>query len=274
MNYEEKISDEIDLMDYLKVILKRKRVILGFCFGLAVLVGILSYLMPKVYKIDTLLEVGRVGGEPLEAPWQVVEKIDNDVYGIQIREKIKISEEEYPKIKTENPKDTNLVLVEIESSDPQKSKNILKELNELILKEHQAEIEIKKELLEKDIERLKSKTASLEEEKKNLEAKVEALEKVLLYQQTPGSQFALFDTKEKLEKKKQEIEDLYFQINSLERFLEDIQPTKIAKIPTISEKPVKPRPLLNIVIAGVLGSFIGTLWVFLREWWEKNKARI
>jgi len=125
------------------------------------------------------------------------------------------------------------------------------------------------------------------------------LEKVLIYEQTPGTQFALFDAKEKLADKKQEIEDLFLQINSLRNnkeslkininsyesdiasldseinslraSLKDIQPTKIVKRPTVSETPVSPKKKLNIVIAGMLGLFIGVFWAFGKEWWEQNK---
>jgi len=278
--------DEIDLMDYVKVILKRKWLILVIFFGAAIAAGVFSFLMPKVYKIDTALEIGQVAGVPIEDPGQVVEKIKGDVYGIFVREKLGIPEEKYPKIKTENPKDTRLISLAIESAEPQQAKNILEEINNLILAEQQEKIKVKKGLLEnnievakKDIERIKAKIGFLEEERKNLEAKIEALQKILPYQQDPGTQFALFDTKEKLEQKKQEIENRYLEINSLENQInslqgqiEDIRPTQVIKSPTVSASPIKPRPLLNIVIAAVLGLFIGVFLAFFQEWWGKSKV--
>jgi len=264
--------EEIDVTNYIKVIRKRKRLILGLFLVVVIAAGVYSFSAPKVYKIETTLEVGKIGGQIIEEPGQIVEKIKNDVYGISVREKLKTTASEYPEIKVENPEDTGLVIIEIKSSQPELAKNILEEINSLILEEHQEKIENKKELIEKDIERLKTKTNSLEEEKKNLEAKVEALEQTLLYYQTPGSQFALFDTKEKLENKKQEIEDLYLRINSSQRSLEDIRFTGVVKNPTISESPVAPNPLLNIVIASALGIFIGVFLAFGKEWWEKSKV--
>ena len=223
--------EEIDLMDYVKVILKRKWLILAVFFGAAIVAGVFSFLMPKVYKIDTSLEVGQIAGEAVEVPGQVVEKIKSDVYGIFVREKLQIPEEKYPKIKIENPKDTNLITLVIESAKPPESKNILEAINNLIIAEHQEKIKTKKELIgqdikttedkiklvesdiektknkiepiNEDIKRIENKIANAEEEKTNLEAKVDALQKVLPYQQDPGTQFALFDTKEKLANKKQ-----------------------------------------------------------------------
>jgi len=332
MNQEEKISteyEEIDLMDYVKVLLKRKWLILAVFLGAAIVAGIFSFILPKVYKIDTSLEVGQVAGGVVENPGQVVEKIKGDVYGIFVREKLGIPEEKYPKIKVENPKGTNLITLVIESAKPPESKNILEEMNNLILEEHQEKIKVKKELIEKDIKttedkiklvesdiektknkiqpinedikRIENKIANAEEEKENLEAKVDALQKILPYQQDPGTQFALFDTKEKLANKKQEIENLYLtinslrkskedlmiqinslkenienlnaQINALKASLDDIKPTKIVKSPTVSGSPIKPRIKLNIVIAAVLGLFVGVFLAFFQEWWEKSKLQ-
>lgn len=345
-------------MDYVKVILKRKRLILVMFLGAAIAAAVLSFITPKVYKITTSLEVGQAAGEAVEASSQLVEKIKSDVYGIFIREKLGISEEKYPKIKTENPKDTRLISLTIESTETQQAKNILEGINNLILGEHQEKIKIKKELIEQDIKttegkiklvesdtekvvnkikitesdiektknkfspinedikRIENKIVNGGEEKKNLEAKVDALQKVLVYEQTPGDQFALFDTKEKLANKKQEIEDLYSrinslkieienlnltinslrrgkedldiqinslnggianlnsQINTLEASLSDIKPTDIIKAPAVSENPIKPRPVLNIVIAGILGILAGIFCAFGKEWWENNKLKV
>jgi|GEM_PF-569718 len=331
---EEKIqatgSDEIDLMDYLKVMIKRKQLIVVVFLVMIITAGAFSFLMPKVYKIDTVLEVGGIDGGSIEDPVQIVGKIQGDTYGIPVREKLGISEGEYPKIKTENPKDTNLVAIEVKSSKPQLAKTILEEINNLILERHQERVRAKKELIEhniktteakihlvesdiektrnkiqpieSDIKRLENKINYTEEEKKNLEAKVEALEKVLVYEQTPGTQFALFDAKEKFAGKKQEIENLFLSINSLKKGREDlniqinalegeieslkaqinsfitsldgVKITKIVKKSTISEKPISPRPVLNIAIAGILGIFLGIFLAFGKEWWEKNKLKI
>lgn len=338
MNQEEKYqfeSEEIDLINYVRGIAKRKWVILGIIVVAVIAAGVFNWFLPKIYKIDTVLQIGVAGPaaantteQLIESPNQLIEKINSDVYGNAIRKKMGISQETYLKIKTGNPRETNLVTMEIESDESQNAKNILEEINNLILKEHQEIIsqkiilinqDIKSAeeqilLIESDIEktqnkikptdddikRIENKIEAAKEEKQNLEAKIDALEKVLVYQQDPGTQFALFDTKEKLANKKQEIEDLYLVINSLRRSKEDlevqinslkasienlnaqinslraslgdIKPTQVVKSPTVSEKPISPRPLLNIVIAAVLGLFAGIFLAFCQEWWNRSKS--
>ncbi|MFH1657154.1 MAG: hypothetical protein ABH919_01690 [bacterium] len=321
-NYE-----EVNLADYVKIIFKKKRLIAAIFFIFVVPTAIVSFWLPKVYKIDTSLETGIVNGVAIEDAKQVVEKIKGDAYGILTRKELEISEEDYPEIKINNPEGTNLIILKIESDEIQRAKDVLSKIGELILEEHQKVVLSKKEsiekdivslknqivLVEKDIENTKNKNQPLNEdikrienkisysneEKVNLEAKIDALQKVLVYEQTPGTQFALFDAKEKLAVKKQEIENLYLQINSLERAKEDLNVavnssrkniedlnteinslvdssndlifTSVIKDPVISERPVSPRPLLNVAIAAVLGLFTGMFFAFIKEWWAKNK---
>ena len=233
--------DEIDLMDYIKVLIKRKWLILVIFFVAAIAAGIFSFLMPKVYRIDTSLEIGKIADGKIENPSQVIEKIKGDVYGILTREKLGISEEKYPKIKVENPKDTGLIKMEIESANPELAKNILTEINELILKEHQEQFDKKK--------------AKIEESIKEIQAELSLVEKQKIYAD-------------------ESIAQLQITLSNLKSEMSAAEPTKILKNPTISAEPIKPRPLLNIVIAAVLGLFVGVFWAFFQEWWQKSKPNL
>jgi uncharacterized protein involved in exopolysaccharide biosynthesis len=256
--------------------LKRRRLILGVFLGTVAVTVVLSLLMPKIYKVDTSLEVGaRGGGKDLELivtedPLQLAAKINNDAFGAQVRETLGIEGGDFPEVKAENPTDTKLIELEVESADPQQAKGILEEINKLILADHQERTKVRKELLEEDIERSRTKIKSLENEKKNIGAKVRTLQQTPASQQSPGSQFALFDAKENLETKKQEIEDLYLRIINFQQAVEDVQPTKVVKSPFVSTEAVRPKPLLNGVIAAVLGLFLGTLLAFAKEWWKAS----
>lgn len=224
-NGYQKEYEEIDLINYLKVILKRKWLILTVFLVVVIGIGIVSFLTPKVYKIDTSLEIGTIGGQPLEHPLQVAEKINSDVYGRVVG------------IKATNPPYTNLVNIETTSKEPQKIKEILGEIERSILTEHNNKIDYQKSLLEKEIEKLQEKMNFL------------------------------------ISQNQKETVFLQLEIKNLQWQKETIQPTKIIKEPTVSEKPVRPKTFLNIVIAAVLGIFIGVVSAFFKEWWDKNKAR-
>ena len=50
---EDIMSDEINLLDYLVVLLKRKRLIMGITFGAAIITAIISLIMPPIYRAET-----------------------------------------------------------------------------------------------------------------------------------------------------------------------------------------------------------------------------
>ena len=235
--------DEIDLMDYIKVILKRKKMIFGITILAVVAAAGFSYYMPKVYEISTSLEVGIMekqgedSFELIEEPSQIVAKIESDAYGVLVREQLQISEQDYPKMKTENPKNTNLVVMKIESNEPKLAKTILEEIDNLILKEHQEKSDKKKSEIEENI--------------KEIQAELNLLETKKYYSEG--------------------IAELQIKLVNLKNQTNTIQITKVVKKPIIPEQPVKPRPLLNIVIAAVLGLFVGTFLAFFKEMWEKEK---
>lgn len=302
--------EEVNLADYLGVIFRRKWTVIIFCLIAVIAASVFSFLSPKIYRTESFLEIGmtqKEGAEPkglalVEEAGQLKEKIKEDIYTILIKEKLGIPDREFPQIKATNPSGTNIMHFSIESSDREKPKVILSELNSLILKNHQETIRPQKEFLEQqivlfndkikngqqNIERVRAKISALEGEKKNLEAKVLALEKVVPYEQDPGTQFALFDTKEKLEKKKQEIEDRYLEINALEdninsfqsqinflnAQLQNIRESHVIIEPFVSDGSIRPNIRLNIALALAIGFLAGTFFAFFKDWWTKNKNRI
>ena len=50
---EDIMSDEINLVDYLVVLLKRKRLIIGITLGAAIITAIISLIMPPIYRAET-----------------------------------------------------------------------------------------------------------------------------------------------------------------------------------------------------------------------------
>jgi len=291
---------EIDLVDYVKVIIRRKKLITAIFLVAIVAAGVISLILPKIYETNSLILVGGIesDGRPIEDMSQIRAKVDNDIYGVDVRKKLGISENMYPQVMAGNPKDTNLLDITIRSSDREQAKNIIEEINIMIVNEHREKINVGKELIENkiiadenkikstdsDIERINNKIKFIEEEKDNLELKVSALQKTLIYRQDPGTQFALFNTKEDLSAKKQQVEDLYreitnlssqkeninSEINSFRASMDNLKFTRVVKEPTASDKITSPRPVLNVGIAAVLGLFIGVFVAFGKEWWEKN----
>jgi len=265
MNQEEQNqieADRIDVIDYIKIISKRRWLILGFLLVFLIITGILTFLLPTEYKAETLIEIGGAGNELWESPTQIVEKINSGVYG------------DYLGIKAENPKNTNLVKIEITSKDKEDATKALENISESILRSHESRKAFIKAAGKRDVESLQAKLDALEEKKKDLGVQLDILEKIPPYQQTITIQLALFDIRDRVETKEGQIESLYLKIGSIQKSTEDIFSTKVIKEPTISIRPIITRILFNMVVAGILGLFFGIFFAFGKEWWNKNRLRL
>ena len=54
------MTDEIDLRALLKLIVKRKKIIIGGTLVCVILAGAVSYIIPRAYQSSLILEVGRI----------------------------------------------------------------------------------------------------------------------------------------------------------------------------------------------------------------------
>ncbi|MFA5083889.1 MAG: Wzz/FepE/Etk N-terminal domain-containing protein [Candidatus Paceibacterota bacterium] len=244
-------KEEVDLRDYVKFLFSRKRLVLGIFLAAITAAVIYNFLSPKIYELSVWLELGKVKDESLvmliETPSQVAKKINSGIY------------EEFPyNAVVFNPSLTDLIQIKIESANVEQAKIDLKRISEFVLADHNSKIGAKKDALENEIKRLEENIDLLKEEDNNLELRIK----------TTVSEFDLFYLKDRLLELKSDIQNSYTKINQLKISLSDIQETKIVKPIDVSENPVEPKSLLNIILAGLVGLFIGAFSVFCRKWWK------
>ena len=134
---------EINLADYVKVIFKRKWLITAIIALALIASFVYTITSPKIYKIDSALELGSID----ESPTQLIEKINNQVFN----GKYKIG------VRAENPKNTNLINLISQSSDYKNAQLALQEIANAILLEHQEKLELEKNLIKSDISKLENK---------------------------------------------------------------------------------------------------------------------
>ncbi|MGB4253519.1 MAG: Wzz/FepE/Etk N-terminal domain-containing protein [Minisyncoccales bacterium] len=230
-------DDEINLIDYIKVVIKRKWLILGITLTAVLIAGIASMVSPKNYEVSTTLQIGNTT-DILESTAQVAEKIKSNAYKNLLEEKLNI--ENLPEIKTETPQNTNFVSIIIETDNPEQAKQILDEINSLILLEHQ-------EIFNKRESQIKENIKEIQDELTLLETKKEYSEGIA---------------------------ELRIKLSDLKSALNVFQPTKVIKAPIVPKNPSGSNLILNIVIAIVLGLFIGVLVAFIKEWWENAKKEL
>ena len=224
MNQED---NEINLIDYIRVIIKRKNLILAFFLTGLIITGVLTFLLPETYNVVTYLEIGSYSNESgeqvlIKHPETIIGKINDGFY------------ENSPELKAWA--EGSLIRIERISKNQEEAKKTLENINNLVLKEHNQIIEIKKENFEKSLKELQEKIKILTN--RNKETAV-----------------------------------LEVKVFNVQRQINTLQPTEIIKKPTIvSEK--KPNLPFNLIGGGLLGIFLGLFFAFGKEWCKENKKRL
>lgn len=196
-------TEEIDLIDYIDVLWRWKKLIIIGTLSCMLIAGVASFQLSRVYLLRTIIEIGTIekyNGKPvlIEDPLSLVAKINGGAYDEKIRQELNIKETNYPKIEVKNPKDTALIEINIKSTKRDRDQKILEIMDDLILKEHSDLIQIEKYNLSNKIKEIENKATLVNQEKEGLKNQLQ-LNKI---------------NKEQIKK---QIEDIASKISELER---------------------------------------------------------
>jgi hypothetical protein len=137
------MENEINLIDYIKIILKRKNLILGLILLFAILGGVLVFFSPRVYKTTTVFFIGRnAASQLIEEPPLLVGEINSGIYGV------------YPGVEAVSLDGISLVEIQIESKNPGADRAALGKINSSIIEKHNNQLNSEKAEVEKYIEKL------------------------------------------------------------------------------------------------------------------------
>ena len=169
-------ENETELMDYLKVIWKRKWFIVIPTFFCIVVALVISLLLPPKWEVDALIQPSKFLKQTKKGKFkdvllidfkQIAGQIDGGFYNNLIASELNMDIRKLPKFKTENLKDTNLVRVSIREKDVEKAKLFLNSL----LKHLKEELDEKAKI---ELQGIKTKLNSDKKENSRIEQEIKA----------------------------------------------------------------------------------------------------
>lgn len=297
MQQVERIEDEIDLLDVLRVLWKRKILILSLTIIVPLVAGLVTLMLPDVYEVTAIIEPGQdAAGKPVVLPEAIKENIQGGAYDQYLMEHFKLSADDMPEWRVRIPKKTSLVRIALESDRPQQAVQILNELLRSVtesiekrLAEEKRKIEneirlarIKHDSLQKSAELLRKQLAETAAKIRDLEAArrramaanpSNAMSVLLYSNEIQNQQIYLNNLQLRLENTEKDVKSSLVEIDNARLKLEKVRGTNVNKYPNVPEKPVKPKRLLIVVLALVLGGFAGVVVAFLAESLEKARGR-
>jgi capsular polysaccharide biosynthesis protein len=280
-------EEEIDLREYINVLLKRKGIII-FIFLIAVITAALVsyFVLSPVYQSSVIFSIALMDNRPTTT---ITAQIENNVPIIRIDEALEIinsnfildevakrtslnipSDQLRAQIKVENVKDTNFIRIIVEADSPEKAKILAESVVKVFIEKNQSKYTEKIILIEKRLKVLEQEIAEFEG---NIQ-EIEIMKKKVSTSEELSETERYFQTSILLNSSFSErnlYNDLIYQINTLQQRLNNFEDFKIINYAQLPASPTKPNIKLNILIAGVLGLFVAVFVAFFLEFWQKGK---
>ncbi len=271
-------EDEIDLRDLLLVLWRYRKVIIGIFLVAVVAAAALSFMLPPVYQVKTVISLGSMSGgtgQPISviSPAEAVEMLESgDLFreavagvGLDMSDPVVSSCEDG--LKVEPVKDTNLVQITLETRDPAKGQEILDELIKIFAGEVGEGFNEQRKLVEGELERVQADLADVE---KNIESTKDALNALADSAGELSTELQRAGLLDALSRSQDLREKLLDKKLSLEQSLSSYRGIEVIEKPGVPTAPVRPRKMLNVAVAGVLGLMVGVFAVFALEYFRKN----
>ena len=265
-------EDEIDLREYINIIIKRKKLILNVFFIAVVITAIVSLLMPRIYEITTTVQLGSVGeflikneeAKAIMLNQNLLLSIINDL-------NLKITVENLQKdIKISDISGTNLLKIKITYPGIGTALKI----NEAIVNPLIAQGQ---NLYQERVAIIKGRLKELQGAIKNAEEDITRTQNMIIG--IPSSKdisqaelsLRMIILQNTLPKYENNLTDLRNQRNDLQILLSNSKDFKVFDAPIKPKNPVGPKKKQNVIIAGIFSLMFGVFLAFFLEFWQKSK---
>lgn len=277
-------EDQIELIDYLRVVWKRRKLIfLGTALSILIAGGITLFMPPR-YEATAQIRIGRVWDKDIENPYLASELIMSDSFLTKVIQKLSLNITPY-KMKDKKIIEVRLleggtvvgqklpvlVSVQTHSHDPQEAVDLGRAVGEFVIEEHRGrfqerlkEYQSYEKDLEREVTRIEGQLNDLEVfiKKQSLNPTVSAPSVILLQAQLEQKSAQLLNFKK-------ELKDARIN-NSSSMVTEE---TKLIAPPVLPKEPVNLRIKLTMAVVGAVSLLATLILSFFLEYLEQVRIR-
>jgi len=276
-------EEEIDLREYINVLLKRKGIIVLIFLIAVITAAIVSYfVLTPIYQSSVSFQVNiELIKQSYYYPASATSPYISDILILLTSDSIlkeaaertslsydftKVKE----KVEATNIKDTNIITLTVEDKNPKLAQDLANFIVGVFISKNQSTYDDKRKIAEED---LKIYEEQLDEVEKNI---IEIEKTRVKIAQSKGISDAEkhFQTSlllNSLVTERNNHNFLISKISSIKFDLMNYQGYRVIDRALEATSPIRPRKSLNILIAGVLGLFVGIFAAFFLEFWQKGK---
>jgi capsular polysaccharide biosynthesis protein len=267
-------ENEIDLRDYINVVIKRKILILSIFLIAVVTAAIVSLLMPKVYEITSTVQLGNVNGL-LISKEEAREIILNQNLLLSVVKKLnlKIDLENLKKnIKINDINGTNLLKIKIERVDIDTAFKINDAILNPLITQGQGIYQERLSLVNERLNELDAEIKNAEGDIGRTQNLISGLPNSNNISQSDIS-LRIILLQNTLPNYESNLTVLRNQRNGLKLSLAIAKDFKVFDSPIKPKYPVGPKKKQNVLIAGMLSLMLGVFLAFFAEYWKKSKSQ-
>jgi len=220
-------EDEINLIELINIIWKRKWLIIVPTFILVVLAGTFSALKTPVWEVDSLIlpavftiqtQSGQFEDVLVTDPKQITGKINEGSYKHLIMAELNLDIQEFPKIESETLEETNLVRIQTKDTDINRAKAIQLSLFNHLKSEMDKKIDVEIKNIDTQIEAhgisIQHKNLEIKDDLNNI--KLKQIKKNRIKQQIINYQNLLVISKEREESITEEMKSVMERLKEIE----------------------------------------------------------
>jgi uncharacterized protein involved in exopolysaccharide biosynthesis len=265
MDEKEYVEQEINLREYISIVVKRKKIVLGILLMSIIIATIVTFLTPKIYEVSTVIRLGLIT-QPLISKPEATQMLMGQtvLYSVNQGLNLNIDVNEFRKsiLKIVDIKDTNFLEVKIRYTSPDLAVKICNLVSNAFIQEV-------KEIYNKSFSLLTNRIQEIEQQVKVAEDRIETLyQKVdtqgsanMLRVMSYNNNIVTYENLYNLLKEKE---------YTLKNDLINSREFKIFDPPLILKHPIAPNPKQNIAISVILGLVIGSFVAFFVELWQRE----
>lgn len=297
-------EDTIELIDLLRVLWKWKWFIIIFTLACAIVAGVISLKMPRIYEVSMIIEPGVINLDPdgrpiyFDSPLNIKSKIDSQAYNRKISNRLNTDPKKLNlTFKTVHPSNSNILKISLEENDPSKGIQTLSTLFQALLGEYQHYIDSRRSKLNQEIVMRERKLNISADEKKYLEKEITTMKAnanriinernmlikkegnnpdklaLLIYTNIIQQNMAHYnDLNKQLGKLMTEVEEIKSEMQTLKIKMQSIENIKLIQPLQSSIYPIKPKKKLNVMLAFVVGLFLSIFLAFFLKYLHKMRS--
>lgn len=266
------VENEVDLRDYLNILIERKIVVLSIFFITVIIAVIYSFLAPKVYEISSTVQLGSINDLLIKREDAIEIILNKNSLLSIIRElNLTVDVESLQKgIKITDIANTNLLKIRMKSSNVDTGIKILNLLPSLLILQGQSISQHRITLINERLTELESEIKNVQENIVKTQNLITGISSSAEISQTDQS-LKIILLQNTLPNYQANLTALRNQKNETKVLVANYREFKVFDAPIKPEYPIGPNKKQNVLIAGIISLFFGIFLAFFMECLQKCK---